>query len=106
MGGTWLLSLNVRQQNNMKEEPIEYELILETHNAGDQAFLKSILDAEGITYVLQGEHVAPYLYHALPMRLMVRKDQAEKTREILKDIELTFTIVGSRTLDDIKDEED
>lgn len=90
----------------MNEEPIEYELILETYHAGDQAFLKSILDAEGITYVLQGEHVVPYLYHALPMRLMVRKDQAQKTREILKDIELSFTIAGSKTLDDLKDKED
>ncbi len=90
----------------MKDEPIEYELILETHNAGDQAFLKSILDAEGITYLLQGEHVAPYLYHALPMRLMVRKDQAEKAREILKDVELAFTYGSSKTLGDIKGEED
>jgi len=106
MGGTRLLSLNVRQRTNMKDEPIEYELILETHNAGDQAFLKSILDAEGITYLLQGEHVAPYLYHALPMRLMVRKDQAEKAREILKDVELAFTYGSSKTLGDIKGEED
>ena len=90
----------------MKEEFIEYELILETHNPGDQALLKSILDAEGIIYFLQGEHVAPYLYHALPVRLMVRKDQAEKAREILKDIELSFTIVDSKSLEGIKDEED
>ncbi len=90
----------------MKEEFIEYELILETHNAGDQALLKSILDAERITYFIQGEYVAPYLYYALPMRLMVKKDQAEKAREILKDLKLSFTYGVTKSSEDIKDEED
>ena len=90
----------------MKEEFNEYELILETHNAGDRVFLKSILDAEGITYYLQGEYVAPYLYHALPMRLMVRKDQAEKVREILKDVQLSYSFGGEKSPEDVNDEED
>jgi Putative prokaryotic signal transducing protein len=72
----------------MKEKHfIDYELVLEIHNAGDQAYLKSILDAEGITYYIQGEHVAPFVFHSIPMRLMVKKDQAEKVRELLKDFE-------------------
>ena len=66
---------------------MDFELILEVRNAGDQAFIKSLLDAEGIVYFMQGEHVAPYLYHALPMRLLVRKDQAAMVRELLKDFE-------------------
>jgi hypothetical protein len=72
----------------------DFELILEIRNAGDQAFIKSLLDAEGIDYFIQGEHVAPYLYHALPMRLMVRSDQAALTRELLKDFELSFSYGG------------
>ena len=76
----------------MKEENfIEYELIFEIHNAGDQAYLKSILDAEKITYFIQGEHVAPFIFHSVPMRLMVKKDQANKAREILKDIRLSYS---------------
>jgi hypothetical protein len=75
-------------------DTIGFELILEVRNAGDQAFIKSLLDAEGIVYYLQGEHVAPYLYHALPMRLMVRKDQAALVRELLKDFELSFAYGG------------
>jgi hypothetical protein len=78
----------------MKDEFIEYELVLETHNSGDRAIIKSILDAEGITYYIQGEHVAPYVYHAVPMRLMVRKDRAMEAREVLKDIDLSFTVDG------------
>jgi len=76
------------------EDPMEFELILEIRNAGDQAFLKSMLDAEGIVYFMQGEHVAPYLYNALPIRLMVRKNQAAAARELLKDFELSSAYGG------------
>lgn len=69
----------------------EFVPILETHNAGDRVFLKSILDAEGIVYFIQGEHVAPYLFNALPMRVMVRADQAERAREILSDIDWSYS---------------
>jgi hypothetical protein len=68
----------------MDNEFIEYVPILETHNAGDRVFIRSILDAEGIVYFIQGEYVAPYLFNALPMRVMVKKDQADKAREILR----------------------
>jgi hypothetical protein len=78
----------------MENKFIEYVQILETHNAGDRVFLKSILDAEGITYFIQGEFVAPYLFNALPMRLMVKKDQEKKVREILKDIDLSYSYGG------------
>ena len=89
----------------MKNEFIEYVPILETHNAGDRVFLKSVLDAEGITYFIQGEYVAPYVFNALPMRLMVKKDQANKAREILKDIELSYSYGVRKSLEDFNDEE-
>jgi len=75
----------------MENEFIEFVPVLETHNAGDRVFIKSILDAEGIVYFVQGEYVAPYLFNALPMRFMVRKDQADRAREILKDIKLSYS---------------
>ena len=75
----------------MENEFIEFVPVMETHNAGDRVFIKSILDAEGIVYFVQGEHVAPYLFNALPMRFMVRKDQADRAREILKDIKLSYS---------------
>jgi len=77
-----------------EQDKMDFELILEVRNAGDQAFIKSLLDAEGIVYYMQGEHVAPYLYHALPMRLMVRKDQAALARELLKDFQLSSAYGG------------
>ena len=75
----------------MENNFIEYVLVLETHNAGDRVFIKSIFDAEGIVYYIQGENVAPYLFNALPMRVMVRKDQEEEAKNILKDIKLSYS---------------
>jgi len=75
----------------MEKDFTEYVSVLETHNAGDRVFIKSIFDAEGIVYFIQGENVAPYLFNALPMRVMVRKDQVEKAKDILKDIKLSYS---------------
>jgi hypothetical protein len=86
----------------MKTEFIEYVPILETHNAGDRVFLKSLLDAEGITYFIQGEYVAPYIFNALPMTLMVKREQADQAREILKDIKLSFSYGGRSKPKDFK----
>jgi len=82
----------------------EYEEVLSTQNAGDQAFIKSLLDAEGITYYIQGEYAAPYLYHALPLRVMVRRSEAEKARAILKDAELAYHYGGGKTEEDLERE--
>ena len=89
----------------MKDDFIEYVPVLETHNAGDRVFLKSILDAEGITYFIQGETVAPYIFNALPMRLMVKKDEANKVREILKDVKLSYSYGIRNRLEDLQDPE-
>lgn len=68
-------------------EFVDYKEVLATFNPSDIALIKSILDAEKITYFLQGEHFLPL---ALPARLMVKVDQAEQAREILKDLKLSF----------------
>ena len=90
----------------MKNEFSEFVPILETHNASDRVFIKSMLDAEGITYFIQGEHVAPYLYNALPMRIMVLKDQANKARAILKGIELSYSYGGRKNPKGVNDDEE
>ena len=72
-------------------EVVETGAAVKNFKAGDRVFIKSILDAEGIVYFIQGEYVAPYLFNALPMRIMVRKDQADKAFQILKDIELSYS---------------
>jgi len=89
---------------DMEDTFIGFEPISEIHNAGDLSFIKSLLDSEGITYFIQGEHVAHFLYNAVPMRLMVKKDQANKAREILKDVELACSYTGLRNLGDLSDD--
>ena len=69
---------------------VEYEQVLGTYNPGDIAVVKSILDAEGITYYFLGEHFSYVRPLADPARLMVKKDEVEKAREILKDLELSY----------------
>ncbi len=82
-----------------ESEYIDYEEILATHSPADVVFLKSLLDSENITYFFQGEHVAPYVYYGLPMRLLVKKDQVEKTIELLKDFKTRFGVDTSHTDD-------
>lgn len=74
-----------------ESEYIEYQEILVTYSPADVAFLKSFLDAEDIAYYFQGEYVAPYVYHAIPVRLLVRIDHVEKAIELLRDFETRFS---------------
>lgn len=62
----------------------DYKKVLETLNPGDIAFIKSVLDSEGITYFFQGENFV-YMAYPTPARLMVREDEVEKAKELLKD---------------------
>ena len=75
---------------------IEFEEILLTFNAGDIATVKSLLEEEGIDYYFQNEFFNYVQPLAQPARLMVRKDQAEEAREILKELKITYTISGGK----------
>jgi len=73
---------------------IEYKEVLSTNSPSDRALISSLLDAERITYFFQGEYVAAYVYNAIPVRLMVKQDEVQKTVDILQDLELSFTFGG------------
>jgi hypothetical protein len=71
-------------------EYIEYEEIMVTYNPADVALIKSILDAEDITYYFHGEnfmHVRPLVE---PARLMVDKEKAGAAKDLLKDLNLSI----------------
>ncbi|WP_319407609.1 hypothetical protein [uncultured Desulfosarcina sp.] len=76
----------------------DFEMVLEVHNAGDRVFLRSILDAESIDYFIIGETVAPYIFNSVPMRLMVRKAQAEQVRELLKNFSQAHAYGGLKRM--------
>ena len=69
---------------------VVYEEILATFNAGDIAIIKSILDAEEITYYFRGDHLT-----LRPMadvaRLMVKKEEADMARELLQDLNFAYS---------------
>ncbi len=52
------------------------------------------MDAEGIIYFFQGEFVSAYIYNAIPLRLMVRKDQVQDAMDVLRDLDLSLTFGG------------
>ncbi len=71
-------------------EYVEYEEVLRTFNPADIALIKSILDAEEITHFFRGEHFILIRPLADPAVLMVNKDEVERAREALKDLDLKF----------------
>lgn len=85
---------NLPQSAQSEAKNIEYEELLSTYSPSDVAIIKSLLEGEGITYFFQGETVGPYIFFALPMRLLVRKDQVETAAEVLKDLQLSVIYSG------------
>ena len=58
-------------------EFVDYKEVLGTYNPADIAFLKSVLESEGIQYFFKGEHFMYVRPLADPVRLMVRTDQVQ-----------------------------
>ncbi len=84
------------------DSDIQFKHILDTFNATDVAVIKCALDEENIDYWFHGEFSAANLYGSIPMRLMVKNDQVERAREILKGLDLSIrqvTLTDSRSDD-------
>jgi len=67
-----------------KPEYVEYVNLLSTHNLANIAVIKSIFDAENITYFFQGENSTYIL--GQQAKFMVSKDDIERAKELIKDI--------------------
>lgn len=79
-----------------EKEPVfvEYEEVLGTYNPADIMIIKSILDAENITYYFNAEHFMYVRPMAEPARLMVAKEDVETAKEILKDLDLSVIAIN------------
>ena len=80
-------------QTKYTEEPpggeagggIKYKDIYSTFNAGEIAFIKSLLQASNIRYFVQGENFAYVRGFVQPAIIMVDETQHEDAENILKD---------------------
>ncbi len=90
------------------DELIEAEEILATYNVGDILMIKSLLDANGIPYLLHGETFAVIDPLIQPARLLVPPAWAERVRELLQDLDLNYMGISAerRELPDDDDDEE
>jgi hypothetical protein len=70
-------------------EPINFVEVYSTYKQGEIAFVKSILDGEGITYYFQGESAIMISYAGAYARLFVAVEDEERVRELLHELELS-----------------
>ena len=69
-----------------KPEFVDYEEIPAPLSPAGISIIKSILDSEGITYFIKGEN---YQISFATPKLMVRTDQVEIAKELIKDLKLS-----------------
>lgn len=79
-------------EDNFEINPdIQFVEILRTLNLVDIAFIKSILDSEGIHYFIKGDIIQNVNPIVDPAILMVLVEEADKARELLKDVNLNYS---------------
>ena len=73
---------NLVDELSPEERPefIEYVEVMGTYNPADVALIKSILDAENITYYFNAEHFMYVRPLAEPVRLMVKQMRQKRRR--------------------------
>ena len=85
-------------------ETVDFVEVLSTFNPVDIALVGSILDSEGIPHFFKGEQFFNIVRFAIdPVRLMVRRDDSDKVRELLKDLTLAYSVNGGEEQDESDD---
>jgi len=64
----------------------EFVEVFSTYRQDDIAFIKSILDGEGIHYFFEGESSIMLIASGAYARLLVKVEDVEKVKEILRDL--------------------
>ncbi len=81
---TLVPELQPEPPTEIRLEGAGFEEVLGFMDEGIVALVKSLLEEEGIQYYIVGEFSVS---KGPNQKLMVRKDQAERAREVLKDLE-------------------
>jgi len=79
-----------KRPRQIRRNPKEFREVLSTYNQGDIALIKSILDNEKVEYFWLGENFSQIGQLIQPANLVVRKEHAERVRDILKEMNVTF----------------
>lgn len=77
-----------REKRGEKIGNLKLVQVLQTNDRSDVPSIRMVLDSEGIEYVLQGE-LLPSLRD--PVALLVREEDVERVRELLKGIHLNYS---------------
>ncbi len=92
-GFTVCADCNIDLVDDLPQEPgpefVDFKEVLGTYNPADVAFIKSLLESEGIQYFFKGENFMYVRPLADPVRLMIRIDQFEEAVELLKNVQLS-----------------
>jgi len=73
-------------QASADESGDEFVQVFSTYSQGEIAFIKSVLDGEGITYFFQGDNPSMLIAAGAYARLLVKADEAGRAREILQEL--------------------
>jgi len=60
--------------------------VYSTYQQSDIAFIKSVLDGEGIPYFFEGESSIMLIGAGAYARLLVKAEEADRAKEILRDL--------------------
>ena len=91
----------------MKNEP-QFKEVFKTFNPADIAFIKSLLEDNGVIYYINNENVTSVgnLMFAEPMRVMVEIGQYESVKELLSQFQGSFGTFAPRDDGVVDDEEE
>lgn len=70
---------------------LEFVCIIETSFSAEIAMIESNLEGSDVDYYVQGENVITVGPFAEPARVFVVKEHLARAKELLKDLDLTYT---------------
>jgi hypothetical protein len=100
-GSTTCLNCGTPLAEKIPAEPesSRFVEILSTFNLADIAFIKSILDDSNIKYFFLDENFNALRQAVQPARLVVREDQTDDAKELLKNVDINYVVFTLATED-------
>jgi hypothetical protein len=72
-------------ESNDEQKAVDLVEVLSTADPGLISLVKSVLEAEGVPYLAQGEHFSG-MHATIPVKFLVSKEDVELAREVLKAV--------------------